>query len=71
MSRSISISGHVKLTDRQEQVVEHTWTFKEPLERCQKASKVSVIYEKQTLPQIKTGQNTEQNMESTFFTAIT
>lgn len=36
MSRSISISGHVKLTDRQEQVIEHMWTFKEPLERCQR-----------------------------------
>lgn len=34
MSQSISISGHVKLTDKQEQVRERMWTFKEPLERC-------------------------------------
>lgn len=36
MSQSISISAHVKLTDKQEQVIEYMWTFKEPLERCQR-----------------------------------
>lgn len=36
MSQSISISGHVKLTDKHEQVIEHKQTFKEPLERCQR-----------------------------------
>lgn len=36
MSQSISISGHAKLTDKQEQVIEHVRTFKEPLQRCQR-----------------------------------
>ena len=63
MSSSISISEHVKLTDKQEQVIKYMRTFKEPLEGCQRILNRLLFGKSKHCHGSKTSQKTEQNFE--------